>query len=116
MTDHPLYVDFGSNPLQAQSAALLLAVGNCLMAWSNVEHSLHGLFVSQVVRQSRNKQRYVIARGIWSEVISFEARLRMTTAAINGTLFKLEERRYQVAKADWKLLSNYIGKMNSFRN
>jgi hypothetical protein len=113
---NPPPIDFNSQPLQVQTSTLLLAVGNCLMAWASVEHSIHELFVSQLVRQSRNKQRFVIARGVWSEVISFEARLRMTTAAINGSLYKLEERRYLVAKGDWKLLSNYTGTMSKLRN
>src|SRR5439155_26753992 len=98
-------VDLTSQPLQDQTNTLSLAVGNCLMAWANVEHTLHELFVAQVVRQSRNKQRFVVARGIWSVVISFEARLRMTSAAIDGSLYKLETRRYQAVKNDWKLLS-----------
>jgi hypothetical protein len=81
MTDLPTVA---SQPINVQTNTLFLAIGNCLMAWSNVEHAVHDLFVSQVVRQSRNKQRFVIAKGIWSEIISFEARLRMTSAAING--------------------------------
>jgi hypothetical protein len=109
-------MDFSSQPLAVQTNTLLLAVGNCLMAWATLEQTLCHLFVSQVVRQSRNKQRFVIAKGIWSEIISFEARLRMTTAAINGSLFKLEERRYLTAKNDWKLLSNYVARMSSLRN
>ncbi len=44
------------------------------MAWASVEHILHEVFVRQVIHQSRNENRFVVARGIWSVVISFEAR------------------------------------------
>ena len=84
MTDILQGVDITSQPIHVQTTTLSLAVGNCLMAWANVEHTMHELFVAQVVRQSRNKQRFVIARGIWSVIISFEARLRMTGAAVGG--------------------------------
>ena len=40
----------------------------------------------------------------------------MTSAAIDGSFYKLETRRYRTAKDDWKLLSNYIARMSSFRN
>jgi hypothetical protein len=103
-------------PLQNQQAALTLAVGSCLMAWSGVEFELLHLFIDQVVRQSRNKQRYVIARGIWSAIISFEAKLRMVDASINGSLWKLEEKRFKAARDDWRLLFNYTKTMASLRN
>jgi hypothetical protein len=107
---------FTSQPLQVQQIALSHAVGNCLMAWAQVEHTLHEKFVTQLVRQSRNKQRFVIARAVWSAVISFEARLRMVDAAIGGTLFQLETKRCKLVASDWRLLKNYTARMSSLRN
>jgi hypothetical protein len=86
------------------------------MAWAQVEHTLHQKFVQQLVRQSRNKQRFVIASGVWSAVISFEARLRMVDAAIGGSLFEEEAKHHKLVSTDWRLLKNYTVKMSSFRN
>jgi hypothetical protein len=109
-------VDPIPDPLKAQQGMLLLAVGICLMAWAQVEYTLHEIFVNHVIRQSRNKQRYVVARGVWSAVISFEARLRMIDAAIKGNLYKMEAKRFRVVTGDWRLLYNYTIKMSSLRN
>jgi hypothetical protein len=102
--------------LQIQQAVLAQAVGSCLMAWSQVESQLLDLFISQIVCQSRNKQRYVIARGIWSAVINFETRVRMIDAAISGSLYKLEQRRFKNAAEDWRLLLHYTKTMATRRN
>ena len=99
MTDLPP-PHFTTQPLSVQRAMLSHAVGEFLLAWSQVEHSLHEKFCTQLVRQSRNKQRWVIARSVWSQVISFEARLNMTTAAINGTLYNLNTRRFKIVRDD----------------
>ena len=96
--------------LLAQQIALSNAVGECLMAWAHVEFRLHEMFVRQVVHQSRNRNRWTVARSIWSTVISFEARLKMTNAAINANI------EHEKTKADWGLLNKYTASMSSLRN
>ena len=86
------------------------------MAWAEVEHILHEMFVVNAVHRSRNKNRYVVARGVWSAVLSFEARLKMVDASLLGNLWDKKSRRYLKAKDDWRLLYNYIVKMSSLRN
>ena len=113
---NPPSIDPVAQPLQVQQAILSHAIGTCLMAWANVEHILHEMFVRQVVFQSRNKNRFVVARSIWSVIISFEARLKMVDASINANLWHAKTRRSQQLSADWRLLKNYVTKMSSLRN
>jgi hypothetical protein len=109
-------LDPASQPLNVQQVLLTNAVGNCLMVWAGIERLLHAMFSAHVVRQSRNKNKFVIADSIWSAVISFEARLKMVDASINGDLWKEETSRFEKVKADWRLLYNYIVRMSSKRN
>jgi hypothetical protein len=105
-----------SLPLQSQQAILSHAVGTCLMAWAAVEHTLHEMFVRQIIHQSRNKNRFVVARGVWSVVISFEARLKMVDASINANLYNSTTQHSKKLAADWRLLKNYTTKMSILRN
>jgi hypothetical protein len=109
-------IDFTSQPLNLQRAVLANAVGECLMAWAAVKRQLHHIFVYEVIRQSRNKNRWVVARRIWSVIVSFDARLKMVDAAIYANLNGNNSKRVQKLKKDWRLLYNYIGKMNGLRN
>lgn len=108
--------NFKSQSLQVQQIALSLAIGTCLMSWANVEQVLHEIFVQRLVRQSRNKNRWVIARSIWSVIISFEARLRMVDAAFNSDIHGRKSRRYERLRTDWRLLYNYASSMSKLRN
>jgi Protein of unknown function (DUF3892) len=112
----PTPADFASQPLNAQRAMLANAIGECLMSWAAVERQLHHAFVHELVRQSRNKNRWVVAKSIWSTIISFEARLRMIDGAINANLHMNNSKRAVRLKKDWRLLYNYIGRMSGLRN
>jgi hypothetical protein len=108
--------DLTPQELQVQRAHLSHAVGECLMAWAQVEHELHEIFVRQVIFRSRNKNRWVMARAVWSAVVSFEARLAMVSKSIEGNLERLDTRKFKKVKDDWRLLYNYISKRVSLRN
>jgi hypothetical protein len=99
-----------------QQSMLCQAVGECVLAWAEVEHQLVGIFVQEVVRQSQNKQRWVVAHGIWSAVINFEARLRMIDNVIDANFSEKTSRRYKQLNAHWRRLHNYVQKMSSKRN
>jgi hypothetical protein len=102
--------------LLVQRALLAHAVGYCLAAWSGVEGQLHEMFLRQVIFRSRNKNKWVMARFVWSAIISFEGRLNMLDGSITGNLWQLDTRKYKKVKDDWRLIYNYIGKRVSLRN
>jgi len=92
--------------LDPEYRAILLRVGECLAAWSHVEHALQRLFVQIMAPDDANVPR------VFSAVISFETRLAMVNALIerdtdaafqeswNATYNKLSllhRRRHQVA-------------------
>ncbi|UWU90163.1 hypothetical protein [Bradyrhizobium sp. CB1015] len=96
--------------LGAERIALVHAAGECLMAWASFEFYLHEMFVSEVILDSKNPQRYVLARGVWSVVVSFEARLKLVDVAIKSNI-----RDEQVLR-DWKLLRSHILRISALRN
>jgi len=96
--------------LQTERIALVHAAGECLMAWASFEFYLHEMFVTEVILDSTNPQRYMVARGIWSVVVSFEARLKLVDVAITSNI-----RNEQVLR-DWKLLRSHTLRMSALRN
>lgn len=107
---------FNSLSLAQQRIHLSHAAGECLMAWATVEHALHDLFGAQIIRQSTNKNRYFVARIIWSTVINFDVRLRLVDATIEANFSKMKSRSYIQAKKDWHLLYIYTISMSKKRN
>jgi hypothetical protein len=78
---------------------LYAGVGECLSAWSTVEHTLASLFMSLMVGGDRNQ-----TASVFGAVISFETRLDMLTSVI--------ERDSDAAfRTCWNALKNKIGKL-----
>jgi hypothetical protein len=110
------YADYKAQSLHVQRAIICAAAGECLMGWAEVEQALHSIFVDQVVRQSKSKQRYVLAHNIWSTVISFDARSKLVETAIDANFSHLKSRRYRQLRTYWHLLYNYVVSMSKLRN
>jgi hypothetical protein len=96
--------------LSTQNVLIVHAVGENLMAWASLEFELHELFVRQLIFESTNKNRYTIARSVWSAILAFDDRLKMVDAAMQANIAN------EQIRADWRLLFNYTKKMSTFRN
>ena len=96
--------------LQTERVGLVHAAGECLMAWASFEFYLHEMFVTEVILDSTSPHRYMVARGIWSVVVSFEARLKLVDVVIRSNI-----RDEQVLR-DWKLIRSYTLRMSALRN
>src|SRR5690242_11018928 len=83
---------------EIEQRAILWSVGDCLQAWSEVEHSLTTLF-----RYLMNSDQPAKDTGIFSAVISFEARLAMITYLVD----EFEKDDFQKS---WAALSNKLTK------
>ena len=88
-------------PLPVQTAYMISAIGECLMAWATVEAQLYFLFTSQMVHQSENPQRYVLAGNVWSAIISFETKMQVLHGVVDANI------KDATARDNWGLIFNY---------
>jgi len=106
----PKKLDPKTLPLPVQTAYMISAIGECLMAWATAEAQLYFLFTAQMVHQSENPQRYIVAGNVWSAIISFETKMRVLHGVIDANI------KDSTARENWALIYNYVTMMVGKRN